>query len=76
MKISESVRKVVAADPVPQRWGDLAGALGEAIIQRALAMSPDELRLFIADTEAGKRIVGVDEKEFASAACIVRIALL
>jgi hypothetical protein len=76
MKISESIKETVRTDPEPQRWASLAGALGEAIMQRALAMSADELRSFIADTEAGKRIADTGDMEFASAACIVRMALL
>ncbi len=76
MKISQSIKEAVRTDPDPQQWTSLATALGEGIVQRALAMSPDELRLFIADTEAGKRIAGAGENEFASAACIVRMALL
>ncbi|WP_325086034.1 hypothetical protein [Burkholderia contaminans] len=76
MKISESIKASVATDPDPQRWAVLAGALGEAIVQRALAMSPGELRSFIGDTEAGRRMVGASENELASAACIVRMALL
>lgn len=78
MKISESIKEAVANEPPPHDvlWANIAGALGEAIIQRALTMPLDELRAFIADTDAGKRIANTGDNEFASAACIVRNALL
>lgn len=78
MKISESIKEAVATEAPPHDvlWAFLAGALGEAILQRALAMPQDELRAFVADTDAGRRIVNAGENEFASAACIVRNVLL
>jgi hypothetical protein len=78
MKISESIKEAVATDPDSQRWANLAGALGQAIVQRALAMSHDELRAFIADTEAGRRIADAcaSDKAIASASVIVQMALL
>lgn len=76
MKIAQSIRSVVEHDPMPDRWAGIASGLAEAIIQRALSMPTDELMAFIADTAAGKRIAEASEKEIASAACIVRMALL
>lgn len=76
MKIAQSIRLVVEHDPLPDQWAGIATALAEAIVQRALSMQTDELMAFVADTEAGKRIAKASEKEIASAACIVRMALL
>jgi hypothetical protein len=78
MKILQSIKEAVATEPPPHHdeWANLAGALGEAIMQRALMMPHAELRAFIADTDAGKRIANVGDRAFASAACIVGTALL
>ena len=76
MKIEQSVRSVVEHDPMADKWVRIASGLAEAIVQRALSMSTDELMAFVADTDAGKRIAQASEKEIASAACIVRMALL
>ncbi|AVA38311.1 hypothetical protein C3Z06_32415 (plasmid) [Cupriavidus metallidurans] len=59
-----------------EKWAGIASGLAEAIIERALSMPMDELKAFIVDTEAGKRIAHAGDKEIASAACIVRSALL
>ena len=77
MKIVDSIKESVESDPNSQ-WALLAGTLGEAIIQRALSMSVDELREFIASTEAGKRIAdaSTDERLLAIAAGMVGTALL
>ncbi len=76
MKISECISVAVSTDPQPAKWAGIASGLAEAMIERALSMPVDELMAFIADTEAGKRLAHASEKEIASAACIVRTALL
>lgn len=76
-KISQFIKKSNPSDPDAQEWAGYAGALTEAILQRAFEISSDELRAFVSATETGKRFADEGhERALASAAVIAQRALL
>lgn len=75
MKIAESI-KLAYPSAEQAEWVNMASNLAQAIIERALAMPTEELRVFIAETTTGKHLATGCDDTLASASVMARNALL
>lgn len=74
MKIAENIKTDFAeADPT---WSQHTADLAHAIIERALSMSPSDLREFVTPTQNGGAIATATDDELSAMAAMARNALL